>query len=50
MCPAINLLQSLDAGVRIDLRRRDRRVAQELLNGAKVGARVKQVRREGMTQ
>src|ERR1051325_231919 len=46
----IDLLEPLDAGVRVDLRRRDRRMAEELLDGAQVGAGVEQVCREGVAK
>lgn len=36
--------------LRIDLRSRQTRVAEEFLNVAKVGARVEQMRREGVPQ
>ena len=46
----VDLLESLDARVGVDLRRRDRRVAEQLLHGAQVGAGVEEVRGEGVAQ
>jgi hypothetical protein len=36
--------------VRVDLRRRERAVAEELLDHAQVGAALEQVRREGVAE
>src|SRR5690348_10260719 len=47
---AIRLLQPLDAGVRVDLRRLHRRVPEQLLYGAQVGAGIQEMRREGVAQ
>src|SRR5690349_13439070 len=44
----IDLLESLDRRMSIHLRGGERGVPQKLLNGAKIGARIQQVRREGM--
>src|SRR5690348_13543541 len=44
----IDLLESFDRRMSIHLRGGQRGVPQKLLNGAKIGARIQQVRREGM--
>ncbi len=46
----VDLLQARNAGVRVDLRRRQARVPKQLLHRAEVGAGIEQVRRVGMTQ
>src|SRR5512140_213986 len=46
----VDLLQALDARVRVDLRRRDRGVSEELVDGAEIGAGVQKVRGEGVAQ
>jgi len=46
----IHLLEPLDAGMRIDLRGPDRRVAEELLYGAQVGSGIQEMRGEGVMQ
>lgn len=47
---AVHLLESLDAGVGVDLRRRDGGVAEEFLDGAEVGARVEHMGGECVAQ
>ena len=42
--------QPLARDVRVDLRRAEARVAEDLLDGAKIGAAVEQVRRRGVAQ
>src|SRR6185312_10796662 len=42
--------ESLDAGMRVDLRRGNRRVSEQLLDGAQIGAGVEQMRGERMTK
>ena len=53
-CPRVrllvNLLQPLDGGVGVDLGRRDRRVAEQLLDGAEIGAAIEEVRREAVAE
>ena len=50
LCPWVGLpvhfLEPLDTRVRVDLGRRDRRVAEQFLHCAKVSAGVEQMRRE----
>src|SRR3990167_7997793 len=46
----IDLLQPLGRDVRVDLRRREARVAQQLLDAAQIGPAVKQMRREAVAQ
>src|SRR6476660_3395128 len=46
----VNLPQILAVDMRVDLRRRDVRVAEHLLHGAKVGAALQKMRRERMPQ
>src|SRR3569833_303054 len=46
----IHLLEALDAGVRIDLRRRNRGVAEQLLDGAEIGAGVEHVGRKRVAE
>ena len=46
----VDLLQTLDARVRVDLRRRDRRVAEQLLHRSEIGASVEQMRGKGVPQ
>src|SRR6476469_3598846 len=46
----VNLLQPLDAGVRVDLRGAQARMSQQLLNRPKVGAGVQQVRGKGVAE
>ena len=46
----IDLAQGVDGDQRVDLRGRDRRVAQQLLDHADVGTAVEQVRGEAVTQ
>src|ERR1043166_377843 len=46
----VNLLQPLDARMGVDLRRRDRGVAEKLLYRAKIGAGVEQMGRERVAQ
>src|SRR6202048_3543541 len=50
MCLLIYLLESLDTRMGVDLRRRDRCVAEQLLHRAEIRARVEQMRRESMAQ
>src|SRR5579862_7247109 len=50
MCFLIDLLESFDAGVRIDLSGRHRGVAQQLLHGPQVRPGVEQMRGERVTQ
>ena len=50
MRPLIHLLQPLNGGVGINLRRRDRSVTEEFLHGSKVRPRIEQVRRERVAQ
>ena len=47
---SVYLLEAFHAGMRVDLRRRDRRVPEQLLHRAKVGAGIEQVRGERVTQ
>src|SRR3954447_25923569 len=53
-CPrmglVVNLLQSLDAGVGVDLRGTERGMPQQLLNGAQVGSGIEHVGCEGVTE
>ena len=46
----VDAAQALRVHVAVDLRRRERRVAEELLDHAQVGAALEQVRREGVAQ
>ena len=46
----MNLLEALGVDGGVDLRRREARVAEQLLDGAQVGAVVQQMSRERMTQ
>ena len=46
----VHLLQPLDAGMRVYLGRGDRRVAEQLLHRAQIGAGVQQVSCEGVPQ
>src|SRR5436190_943556 len=46
----IHLLEPLDARVGVDLGRGDRRVAEQVLHGAEIGARIEQMRSEGVAQ
>src|SRR5260221_7579542 len=46
----VDLLEALHAGVRVDLRGRDRRVAEQLLHGAKIRTVVEQMRGKGVSQ
>jgi hypothetical protein len=46
----VDLFQSLDARVRVDLRRGDRRVAEKLLHRSQVRTRVEEMRRERVPQ
>ena len=39
----VDLFQPFNAGMGVDLRRRDRRVTKQLLNRAEIGARIQQV-------
>src|SRR5206468_6526961 len=47
---AIHVQQLRGVDVRVALRRAEARVAQELLNGAQIGAALQQMRRERMAQ
>jgi hypothetical protein len=42
--------ETLDGDVRVDLRRREVRVPEQLLDGAEIGAAVEEVRREAVPQ
>ena len=46
----VDLLEPLDARVGVDLRRRDRRVAEQLLHGSKIGPGVEQMRGERVAE
>ena len=46
----VQLLQPLAGDVRVDLRRRDVRMAEQQLHHAQVRAVIEQMRREGMAQ
>ena len=46
----VNLLQPLDAGMGVDLRRRDGRVAEQLLDGTEIGTGVEEMGRECMAK
>ena len=50
MRPFVDLEQSIDADVRVALRRRQAGVAEELLDRAQVGAGVEQMRRAGVAE
>ena len=50
MGAVVDAAQALAVDVAVDLRRRERRVAEQLLDRAQVGAALEQVRREGVAQ
>ena len=50
VCPVVDLHQLFDRNVRVDFGRRESRVAEKLLNGAKVRAPREHVRSERMSK
>src|SRR3954465_3802128 len=50
MCLLVDLLEPLDAGVSVDLGRRDRWGTEQLLHGAQVRARIEQMGGEGVSE
>ena len=50
MCLIVYLSELLKIKVRIDLRRRDTRMTEQLLHGTKITARLEHMRSEGMSE